>query len=309
MAIREVVLHPGFSLVEWDMNVRGIAANSILHGIVAAIMLMLVVTFVAAQGTKPQPTQTTKLKNVDLCNDVDRTSVESQTSGCTTLIESGLETPQTLVIAYNNRGNAYIAKGKYDLAIKDYDESIKLNPNYFKTYNNRGVAYKKKGEYDRAIADFDASIKINPEYANAFANRAETYVQKGDYTQALKDFDEAIRLQPTLVGLWNGRCWTRTMIGDLQAALTDCNEAIRLQPNAATFDSRGVTYLKLGQWELAIADFNSALGSEPRLASSLYGRGFAKLKKGDMPGGNADIAAANKTDQNIAGEFARYGIN
>lgn len=272
-------------------------------------MLMLLVTLTAAQGTKPQAAQPSKLKNLDLCNDVDGTSVEAQITACTTFIESGIDTPQTLVSVYNNRGNAYISKGKYDLAIKDYDESIKLNPNYFKAYNNRGAAYKKKGEYDRAIADFDAAISINPEYANSFANRAETYAKKGDYGRALKDFDEAIRFQPTLVGLRNGRCWVRTIIGDLQAALADCNEALRLEPNAATFDSRGLTYLKLGQWELAIADFNSALRSDPRLASSLYGRGFAKLKRGDLAGGNADIGTAKAVDQNIAGEFTRYGLN
>jgi len=291
------------------MDVRSIPARSILYSVASTLILTSLVTWTAAQGTKTQTPQSTKLKNVDLCNDAEHGSSESQTTGCTTLIESGLENPQTLVIAYNNRGNAYITKGKYDLAIKDYDESIKLNPNYFKTYNNRGVAYKKMGEYDRAIADFDASIRINPEYANAFANRAETYEKKGDHDRALKDFDEAIRLQPTLLGVWNGRCWIRTILGNLPAALTDCNEALRLEPNAATFDTRGLTYLKLGQWDLAIADFNSALRSEPRLASSLYGRGFAKVKKGDQTGGNADIGAAKSADQNIAAEFARYGLN
>ena len=214
------------------MDVRCNAARSIVHGVASTLMLMLLVTWAAAQSTK--------LKNVDLCNGVDRTSAEPQIIGCTALIESGLENSQTLVIAYNNRGNAYTSKGEYELAIQDYDESIKLNPNYAKAFNNRGVAYQKKGEYDRAIKDFDAAININPDYASAFANRAETYEKKGDYGRALKDFDEAIRLQPTLEGVWNERCWARAIIGELQAALADCNEAIRLEPNvAATFDSRG----------------------------------------------------------------------
>ncbi len=80
-------------------------------------------------------------------------------------------------------------------------------------------------------------------------------------------------------------------------------------PNvAATYDSRGFTYLKLGHWELAIADYNSALRFDSKLPSALYGRGFAKLKKGDLTGGNADIAAAKTAEPNIEGEFARYGL-
>jgi hypothetical protein len=47
---------------------------------------------------------------------------------------------------------------------------------------------------------------------------------------------------------------------------------------------------------------------EAKLASSLYGRGLAKVKKGDGNGGNADIAAAKAIRSNIADEFASYGI-
>ena len=76
-------------------------------------------------------------------------------------------------------------------------------------------------------------------------------------------------------------------------------------------DSRGLTYLKMGQWDSAIDDYddyNEALRIDPKLASSLYGRGLAKLKKGDATGANADIAAARAIEANIVGEFARYGV-
>jgi len=58
----------------------------------------------------------------------------------------------------------------------------------------------------------------------------------------------------------------------------------------------------------AIDDYNEALRIDPKLASSLYGRGLAKLKKGDATGANADIAAARAIEANIVGEFARYGV-
>jgi tetratricopeptide (TPR) repeat protein len=213
-----------------------------------------------------------------------------------------------MAIAYNNRGNAYTTKGEYDLAIRDYDQSIKLNPMYAKPFNNRGVAYQKKGEYDLAVENFDAAIKIDPNYADAFYNRANTYQKKSDYRRAVEDFDEAIRLQPALKAVWNERCWSNAMLGDLRAALADCNQAVRLQRNAAAYDSRGVTLLKSGKWQAAISDFDSALRLDPKLASSLYGRGFAKLKRGDRTGGNSDIAAAKALERNIVENFAHYGL-
>jgi tetratricopeptide (TPR) repeat protein len=114
---------------------------------------------------------------------------------------------------------------------------------------------------------------------------------------------------PALEAVWNGRCWTRTIVGELLAALADCNEALRLKPDvAATLDSRGLIYLKMGQWDSAIDDYNSALRVNPKLASSRYGRGLAKLKKGNTSGGNADIAAAKAIEANIVDDFVRYGV-
>jgi len=224
------------------------ALRSIVCGVTSTLMLMSLTTWTAAQSEK--------LNDVDLCNGRDRTSPESQITGCTAIIESDADNPKVLAIAHNNRGNAFIRKRQYEQAIKDYDESIKLNPNYAKPLNNRGVAYQKEGKYDRAIEDFDAAIKIDPNYLDAFANRAETYQKKGDYPRALRDFDQAIRLKPTLAVLLNERCWTRAIVGDLQEALADCNEALRLEPNVATtLDSRGLAHLKLGQWDSAIAEF------------------------------------------------------
>jgi formylglycine-generating enzyme required for sulfatase activity/Tfp pilus assembly protein PilF len=299
----EAALNVGFAfrrrVMQWNMVMRNNAAHSIVYVVTSILMLVLVVTPAAAQTTN----------DVDLCNGKDRTSAEPQIAGCTALIKSNTKNSQVLAIAYNNRGNAYTSKGEYELAIQDYDESIKLNPNYAKPLNNRGVAYQKRGDYDLALKDFDAAIDIDPNYADAFANRAEIYQKKSDYPSALKDFDAAIKLQPTLGVVWNERCWTHAIIGELQAALTDCNEAIRLAPNlVAALDSRGLTYLKLGRWELAIADFNSALRLDSKLPSSLFGRGFAKLKRGDLAGGNADMRAAKAMEQNIEEQFARYGL-
>ncbi len=163
------------------------ARRGVVSAAASALMLMLLGGVTAAPNPKP--------KEIELCNGADRTSPDPQIEGCTALIESGKETQKTLAIAYNNRGNAYTGKGEYDRAIKDFDESIKLNPNN----------------------------------ASAIFNRAEAYLNKGEYQRAVRDYDDAIRLKPTSDTVWNGRCWTRAIVGELQAALADCNEALRLQ--------------------------------------------------------------------------------
>lgn len=52
----------------------------------------------------------------------------------------------------------------------------------------------------------------------------------------------------------------------------------------------------------------AALAANPRLASSLYGRGLAKLRSGATADGERDIAKARALDPNIVNEFTGYGV-
>src|SRR5207248_1257061 len=98
------------------------------------------------------------------------------------------------------------------------------------------------------------------------------------------------------------------ILGALQAALEDCNKALQSEPNnAATYDSRGLIYLKMGQLGAAIDDYSSALRFDPKLASALYGRGLARLKQGDKAG-STDISAAKTIQAKIGEDFTRYGV-
>jgi tetratricopeptide (TPR) repeat protein len=75
------------------------------------------------------------------------------------------------------------------------------------------------------------------------------------------------------------------------------------------FGYRGLVYLKLGQFDEALADYDVALTltKNPNHADWFYGRGVTKLRKGEAPGGNADIESAKTIKADIAEEYAKYG--
>ena len=45
-------------------------------------------------------------------------------------------------------------------AIADYDEAIRLKPDYAEAYNNRGTEKGALGQRDEAIADYDDSNSV-----------------------------------------------------------------------------------------------------------------------------------------------------
>jgi tetratricopeptide (TPR) repeat protein len=95
-----------------------------------------------------------------LCQDL--RSPDYPIQGCTAVIQAGRQILDRLAFAHNNRGVAYRLKAEYDKAIADFDEAIKLRPDYPNAFNNRGVAYRNKGDLDHAMADYDQSITLKP---------------------------------------------------------------------------------------------------------------------------------------------------
>ncbi len=116
--------------------------------------------------------------------------------------------------AYSNRGNAWAARQDFDKAITDYNEAIRLDSRYAVAYNNRAYAWRARKEYDKAIADYNEAIRLDPRYAVAYRNRAYTWDARKDYEKAIADYDEAIRLDPGYFDAYNGRGWLRATCPD-----------------------------------------------------------------------------------------------
>ena len=74
---------------------------------------------------------------------------------------------------YNDRGVAYARKGKYDRAIQDFDQALRLDQNQALVYYNRGLAYRRKGEYKRARSDFSKALALDYDRATVEALLAE----------------------------------------------------------------------------------------------------------------------------------------
>ena len=132
--------------------------------------------------------------------------------------------------AFYNRGSVYKAQGDNALAIADYTEAIRLNPQRAITFYNRGKAYDAQGDTARSIADYNEAIRLNPQFVDAFNNRGKSYHAQGDHARAIADYNEAIRLNPQRAITFNHRGNAYDAQGDTARAIADYNEAIRLNP-------------------------------------------------------------------------------
>src|ERR1700739_1500897 len=88
-------------------------------------------------------------------------------AGCTTPTQSGRQSPSNRAVVFYDSGDVYQIKGDYDRAIEEYDQAIRLRPDYANAFAHRGSAYSYKGDYDRAIEDQDEAIRLKPDFAEA----------------------------------------------------------------------------------------------------------------------------------------------
>jgi tetratricopeptide (TPR) repeat protein len=84
------------------------------------------------------------------------------------------------VVAWNNRGSAYVYLHQYDKAVADLTKAIELDPKTAAVWNNRGHAFAGLGQWDKASADFSMSVALNPEVAPPWQYRALLYLERGD---------------------------------------------------------------------------------------------------------------------------------
>jgi tetratricopeptide (TPR) repeat protein len=212
--------------------------------------------------------------------------------------------------AYSARGWAWVSKKDYDRAIADFDQMIRLDPRDYAGYLHRAHVWNDKGDHERAIADYDEVIRLRPDNADFYQRRGQVRLEKGDPDGAIADFGQAIRLSPDvhLYYYWRGQAWFAKV--DYNRAIADFNQATKLEPSSwLSVHQRADAYLLTGQFDRAIADYNVAIrGDSVFHPFGFYGRGIAKLRKGDKAGGNADIAKAIALGDWIAEEFASRGI-
>ena len=97
------------------------------------------------------------------------------------------------------QANELYYSGKYEDALKIYDELIEQQPEKAKYHFMRGVALALMGRYEEALDSFDKAIALDPNYAAAYNNRGNALALMGRYEEALKDADKAIELNPNLI--------------------------------------------------------------------------------------------------------------
>ena len=184
---------------------------------------------------------------------------------------------QTSATDHFNRGEANFEEGLYAAAIAEFDEALRLVPDFADAYYFRWRALYQVGRLDAAIADLDELLRLVPDHAEHYHSRGEIKRRLERYAEAIADFGEAIQVSPTFVWAYHNRARAHAAREDYAAAVADFTAAISLASEYAidSYDlanpyyERGLIRFELGHNRDAVSDYDAALQSSSRFHSGV----------------------------------------
>lgn len=251
------------------------------------------------------------------------------------------------------RGTARLAQRDYAGAIADLSEALRQKPDQADYWRDRALAYGASGQRDLAARDWEQALKLQPNdpelltvrarallaedrpQALALANRALALAPKGSLDnmvlvhvlEELGQADRALRLvedaialhreDHVLGSLYNERCWLRGLANvDLDKAAKDCEAAIRRDGEKRNYlGSRGLIRLRQKDYAGARDDFGKALAIRFG-PTDRYLHGLALIGLSKQPGGlasqaeegRAEVEQASHNAPREAAMLAGYGL-
>ena len=143
--------------------------------------------------------------------------------------------------ALYRRGQVYASKGAYSLAVKDFDDTIRLHPKDVEALNNRCWARAVMGDLQSALRDCNEALRLKPDFVDALDSRGLVNLKAGQNKNAITDFDAALKLNSRLTSSLYGRGLAKQRNGSISEGNLDIANAKAMDPNIVQeFESYGV---------------------------------------------------------------------
>lgn len=210
-------------------------------------------------------------------------------------VKALLAAKPTTTAQFVERGGLLTLARRYDEALKDFDEAIRLapepDPNSPDTadaaardrafgYANRGWLHHARDEWDLARADYDRALALDPRNYVALQNLGGMALREGRYADAIALFNRVTDVSPRNVFALMQRSQAYRLSGAYDLALADIDRAARIDPTIDVNFERIYVRRAAGDNDATIAAIDAALVKKPRSEQLYVLRGAINALRG-----------------------------
>ena len=162
-------------------------------------------------------------------------------------------------------GDAYLAKGDKEKALKTFNQLIAIYPYNYHAHNTLGKIYAEAGYLERAKNEFKSAISSKPDQPEAYINLGSYYASKGLFFEAKIEYEKA---QKTTIETINPVFYLNKSkidieLNQLDDAEREIKKYLKLSPYST--DARfllGEIYSRMGKLELAVEEYRKLTGDK-----------------------------------------------
>jgi tetratricopeptide (TPR) repeat protein len=203
----------------------------------------------------------------------------------------------------NNRGIAQLESNNPEIALKDFQESHKKDPEFIEAMIGIGNAFFALGEYDNAYKQYNEAVKKGSKDKRLVFNLAITNSKKKAYQAAIVQFTQLLSTQDNAEALAQ-RAFCHYKIGQMADAMQDATHANQLDiRNAFAYNILALLYLEKGDTVKAELTYSEGLSWESSQPELLAGRGYAYYKQKKYTLALDDLNAAIALSPNLGAAY------
>ena len=196
---------------------------------------------------------------------------------CTQLLKSF---PNSIFLG-NIKGAIFKASGRFEDAIKTYEDVLNKSPNNPLIFSNMGVAFLEQGDLEAALRAQIQALKIDPNYAEAHFITGNIFRRRERLENAIAAYRKAIVIKPNHADALFNMANTFSDQGRLIDAIEAYKKLLKLTPfDANATLNIGVAFKELGDTETAIKYFKQLIIDDPYHTSALFNLGDTYAKQG-----------------------------
>ncbi len=174
--------------------------------------------------------------------------------------------------------------GKFEEAIKYFDEAIGIDPDPAIVYLEKSMALEKLDKIEDTMSCYDKIIELDPDIVFSYPGKAELFVKLGMEKEALECLEKLDGIKPSESTLWAfyKRSIIQYNLGKLDEAMNSLNRVLELDPNHTNaFFSKGVLFGDFYEinkdsdmLKKSIECYDEVIKLDPNNIDALYNKGL-----------------------------------
>jgi tetratricopeptide (TPR) repeat protein len=156
--------------------------------------------------------------------------------------ELALKRIKTGSFPFSANGNALLARGQAEAALRLYDQGLKFKEKDPPILALKGEALSMLGRYRQAVDAFTSSLNANPRAVETLSGRAIAFAAMGRLDKANDDWRQQLSLLPQMQSA--ARACVALRLADYEAALPELERAIAKAPADPYWSLYRLTALK-----------------------------------------------------------------